>query len=373
MRSIENDLFSNMLPKNSQSGAILIIVLWFVMFISVLVATLASETRLSARAVFYNKEALKDWAHTLQALRAAEMEIMMARMPASPDDEERKEFEFEGKRKWIYRFNGQALKLAYPVSDNVTVRIYDNAGKINIQRLSRQQMHQLLKKRIGDDEEKLQALEDAWEDWIDGDDLKRVEGAEKEYYEELDPPYQPRNSRLETVEEILLIKGFAEVFKGIALDTVFTMYSNISGVNPNLATKEVLMLIPGLNEGIINEILARRQEEDFNSRQDFNEIAEPEQLVEFLPWINFSTGNEYTISIQSGETVLADDSENSEETTQEETRLPAPADGKNVRAFMVTVQARGYRNIPKVLIVNPYGVVPNTAHERLPSKEEIMN
>jgi len=48
-------------------------------------------------------------------------------------------------------------------------------------------------------------LEDAWHDWIDGDELKRINGAEKDYYETLSPPYEPRNSRLETVEELLLI------------------------------------------------------------------------------------------------------------------------------------------------------------------------
>lgn len=360
--------------KNSQPGAILIIVLWFIMFISVLVATIASETRLSAKIVFYNKEALKDWGHTLQALRAAQMEIMLARMPLSPDDKERQDFEFEGKHKWAYRFNGQPLNLAYPIADNITVRIYDNAGKINIQRLSRQQLQLLIKKRIGDDEKKLQALQDAWDDWIDSDDLKRMDGAEKEYYEELDPPYEPRNSRVETIEEILLIKGFAEVFKGIELDTVFTVYSNVSGINPNLATKEVLMLIPGLDETTANRILVKRRTEDFKSRQDFNEFIEPEQFAEFSPWINFSTSNEYTIIIQSGaiddekDSVDIDDEENSADSEQK--KIPVPADGKNVRAFMVTVQARGFRDIPKVLMVNPYGVVPDTAHEQLPSEDE---
>lgn len=347
----------------SKKGAVLIIVLWFVMLISVLVATLAGETRLSATAVFYNKQALESWGQTLQALRAAEMEIMFARMPASPDDEERQAFELEGKHKWIYRFNGQALNLAYPIAEHITVRIYDNAGKINILRLSRQRMRQLLEKRVGD-EEKLDALQQAWEDWIDGDDLKRMQGAEKDYYEKLDLPYTPRNSHLETVEEILLIKGFAEVFKDIPLNNVFTVYGTVSGINPNLATKEVLMLLPGLNETIVNAILARRQEEDFRSRQDFNELMEPEQLAEFLPWINFSTSNEYTIAIQSEakteETIDAEDTE----------KEPIPADGKNTRAFMVTVQARGYKEPPKVLMVNPYGVVPNTTHEHLPDQTE---
>lgn len=368
-----------MLSKNSQPGAILIIVLWFIMFISVLVATIASETRLSAKIVFYNKEALKDWGRTLQALRAAEMEIMLVNMPPSPDDKKRQDYEFEGKRKWKHRLNGQPLDLAYPIADNITVRIYDNAGKINIRGLSPQKMRPLLGKRIGNDEEKLQVLLDALMDWTDTDDLKRMHGAEKEYYEELDPPYQPRNAPLETVEELLLIKGFAEVFKGVELDTAFTMYGGTQSIiNLNLATKEALMLIPGVDEASANKILVKRRTEDFKSPQDFTDFMEPEQLAEFLPWFNAnSTSSDYTIAIQSQALDNQETDEGNEELAEksaeeiEQKKIPVPADGKNIRAFMVTVRReQGYKDKPRILMVNPYGVVPDTSHEQLPSEEE---
>lgn len=50
-------------------------------------------------------------------------------------------------------------------------------------------------------------IADAIIDWIDEDDEPREYGAEADYYSSLQPPYLPKNGPLETVEELLLIKG----------------------------------------------------------------------------------------------------------------------------------------------------------------------
>ena len=172
---------------SQQSGAILIIVLWFMVIVTAMVAALASETRLSAQIVYYNKLALQNWNDTLKALQSAEMELLINMMPDPPGQEQ--DVPLSERKNKRYRFDGRVLDLAYPIPDTVTVRIYDEASKINVQRLPKQYMRQLLEKRIGDDPDKLTALLDAWEDWIDSDDLKRTNGAEKDYYETLSPPY----------------------------------------------------------------------------------------------------------------------------------------------------------------------------------------
>ena len=48
---------------------------------------------------------------------------------------------------------------------------------------------------------------DAILDWIDGDDEPREFGAEIDYYSGLSPAYAPKNGPLETVEELLLVRG----------------------------------------------------------------------------------------------------------------------------------------------------------------------
>src|SRR5690606_18169218 len=51
-------------------------------------------------------------------------------------------------------------------------------------------------------------LADAVIDWRDKDDEAGPEGAESEYYATLNPPYKAKNRPLDTVEELLMVKGF---------------------------------------------------------------------------------------------------------------------------------------------------------------------
>lgn len=353
--------------KEKMNGVIIIIVLWFIVIATIIVAALARETRLSAKVVFHNKMGLQTWNDTLAALRVAEMELLINRMPDPPGEEE--EIPLSERKNKKYRFDGRTLKLAYPIPETVSVRIYDQASKINLLRLSKKQLRQLLENRIGNDPAKLDALEDAWQDWIDRDDFKRINGAEKDFYETLNPPYEPRNDSLETVEELLLIKGFAEIFEGVEMDTAFTVYGNASGIDPNLATREALMLLPGVDEETINTILTKRREKEFKSYADFNEFMEPEQLVELWPWIKISTrrrpptGIFYTIAVQVKPPEKIENSAQTETEEPEEAASQLAQPPENQRAYMVTVQPRGNNQFPKILMVNPYGVLPDTRHE----------
>jgi general secretion pathway protein K len=361
-----------------QRGAIIIIVLWFVVIATIIIAVLASETRLSAKAVFYNKMGLQTWNDTLKALRAAEMELLfnLDRTYEPPGVED---IPLSERKKNKYRFDGRVVDnlFHYLKPERVTVRIYDHAGKI---KLSWSNLYKLLKKRMPNDPEKLSDLKDAWNDWLDEDDDKRLNGAEKDYYETLSPPYEPRNDRrarnIETVEELLLIKGFAEVFKGVEISNAFTLYSNNRNrIDPNLATREALMVL-GLDSETIKTILTKRHEEEFKNKSDFNEFMEPEQLTEFSGWISIprgkvSTSRYYTIAIQAKKPeeianladTKEDDTVNIVKETEELDEITSQQKQEKQRAYMVTVETRGKNKFPRILMVNPYGVLPDTSHE----------
>jgi hypothetical protein len=55
--------------------------------------------------------------------------------------------------------------------------------------------------------EMTEEIADAILDWLDSDDDERELGAEVSYYSGLSPPYAPKNGPLETVEELLLVRG----------------------------------------------------------------------------------------------------------------------------------------------------------------------
>ena len=50
-------------------------------------------------------------------------------------------------------------------------------------------------------------IADAILDWMDEDDEPRESGAEFDFYSQMNPPYEPRNGPLMTVEELLLVRG----------------------------------------------------------------------------------------------------------------------------------------------------------------------
>lgn len=86
-------------------------------------------------------------------------------------------------------------------------------------------------------------------DYLDEDDEPRDFGAEYDYYNTLDPPYNPKNGPLETVEELLLVKG-------VVPELLFGRDTNRNGLvdehewastgNMDQAETEMLSMVPDL-------------------------------------------------------------------------------------------------------------------------------
>ena len=208
--------------KQSQ-GVILILVLWIIVVSLEMKTILASNIRLSAATVLHQYDALQNRAQLMAAVNLAKMQILLEKTSS------RKSREDKGQGKES-SFNGQPVQFSYQYDTGMLVRIFDLSGLINIASISRNKLKLILEKRLtqgfygADGSEQIEALLDAWQDWIDRDDLSRHNGAEKDYYQQKSPAYTPRNSRMESIEELLLIKGFNEVFKDIDLNNIFTIY-----------------------------------------------------------------------------------------------------------------------------------------------------
>lgn len=86
------------------------------------------------------------------------------------------------------------------------VQGFDEAAKVNINVVPEDQLLLLLQN---------EELRDAILDWRDDDDLPRLYGAESDYYLSFERPYQTKNGLLDTLEEMLLIRGVTpELFYG---------------------------------------------------------------------------------------------------------------------------------------------------------------
>lgn len=341
------------------SGAVLIMVLWTAVVLTVLVTVLAANVRLSATTAFHNKTGSHDHAAVQAAMNKAEMELMMERMPI-PIGQELTLSEDGEFRIPAYRFNGQPLALNYTADENMVVRIYDHAGKINLNRIRPPRLQQIIEKQLGPqfDPNEVQALLAAWTDWTDLNNLITPGGAEDEYYLSLDPPYTARNNpELDSVEELRLIRGFDELFKDVSLDAAFTIYGVGEVVNPNLATRETLLLLPGLDEDLVEQIIAWRERTDIRAIRDVGEIVPLENMVELSPWIGFNTSSFYSVFVYP-RTMESDD----------ELETGAVMDlvtDTATQAHMHLMEVRSPNNRAQVYKVHPYARLPDTAPARI--------
>lgn len=175
---------------------------------------------------------------------------------------------------------------------------------INLNRIPRASMQLLIEKRLQDitgeeaDPEEVQNLLAAWTDWTDLNDLEGINGAERDYYEALDPPYLPRNNpELDSVNELLHVRGFAELFEGVDLESAFTIYGNNRQLNINVATREALSLLPGLTPALIDDLLAVRAVDSLTNRGEIGEVIPFENLTELSPWLSNETSDFYTLYV----------------------------------------------------------------------------
>lgn len=145
---------------------------------------------------------------------------------------------------------------------NLTVTVTDLSGRLQINSLSgsptgnnnkkvQQEIKNILLNLLQSEsfqiEEERLALEivDAIVDWVDEDDIESDQGAETSYYQSLQNPYNCRNGLIQSIEELLLIKGVSlDVLHGTAktpgLADFLTVHGNDSKININTASKELI-------------------------------------------------------------------------------------------------------------------------------------
>jgi general secretion pathway protein K len=108
------------------------------------------------------------------------------------------------------------------------------------------------------DEDASVVLLDAVLDWRDADRLRRIHGAEEDDYRAAGKSYVPSNAAFKTVDELLRVVGMTpELYR--MLSPALTVYSKLPGINSAFASRKVLLAIPGVNTGAIEQYLIQRQ------------------------------------------------------------------------------------------------------------------
>lgn len=280
------------MPAHSPPGFILIAVLWVAMLLSVFALNYATTSRLSAERV-RGGEQLAEQAHVLRsALALAEHRVRtyqanrerLEEMAEAPDEEmamaarehlfpplyEPYELEVDGRR--------------------VQVHVVSETGKWNVNALSEPMLERILAACGVEFGAATTALVNGILDWIDEDDLRRMEGAETQQYMALEHPYPAKNGPLESIEELLLVQGVdADLFLGVGERPGLIDFLTVSGqgerLDINSASPRALALVPDIQPETIEGVLQLRQAGRIEQMADLAAYVDPrdyEQLVQYF-------------------------------------------------------------------------------------------
>jgi general secretion pathway protein K len=180
----------------------------------------------------------------------------------------------------------------------VDFSVIPNSSKINLTKLTDAEMRRILEHRVRVRARDVDGLIQAWTDWRDADDNQMPQGAERNYYERLGQYNMPSNNAFQVPAELLFVRGYREAFSGVDVNAVFTVYGSHKGVDFNTASRETLLLLPGMTEEAVDQVLEARRTLDLSNRSELALVLDAAALLEVEPWIaTDKQANIYTIAV----------------------------------------------------------------------------
>lgn len=110
-------------------------------------------------------------------------------------------------------------------------------------------------------------------DWVDPDNLVRLNGAEDE------PGYKPANKFLMSLDEVKRISGWEEFTSTPDWNEDFTLHSSTGQIDINWASRDILLALPGMTDLRVNQFLSiRRGPDDLQGTEDDVDFAGPSEV-----------------------------------------------------------------------------------------------
>lgn len=209
-------MFTGATEKKS-TGSVLILTLWALLFLGMLVVAVSSHVNAIMRAA----EGMTVRTAALMAARSGAAAAVLTLVETAAENTNRwndlseswadnpERFESIRVGDGVFSIKGQAF--ADP--DEVRFGLDDEQGRINLNGADKALLMSLFEFIGGADQRGAEELAESVLDWRDADDDPRPGGAETAYYQSMAPQYEPRNSRMQLIEELRLVKGMnAELY-----------------------------------------------------------------------------------------------------------------------------------------------------------------
>jgi general secretion pathway protein K len=155
----------------------------------------------------------------------------------------------------------------------LTVTVEDERGKAPLNGINEDQVRELFS-AAGIKSPRLDTLVDSYEDWLDPDDDRRVNGAEARDYAGFG--YKPRNGGFRSVSELHQLKGMDDTLYTQIAPAVTVFFGESGGFSE--ATSQVLALQALSEVGPTSPVVIERQQELAGQKQS-PVIANPPYLI----------------------------------------------------------------------------------------------
>lgn len=224
-----------------QQGVAMLVVLWMIMVMMTLAASLLYATRTETSMVDYARRSAQARA---VADAAAHYTVLQLFLP-------NKEREL--------KLGGAPLRWEYE-GMKAEIRVVGENGLIDINYASRPLL-QLIFEQAGLDEQSTQNMLDILEDFRDVDDLKRINGAEDGDYENAGLPFGAKDAPFERIEELQQVLGMTpQLYQ--AMTRFLTVNSGAVGINPMLAPRQMLLLLAEGDAAKVDAYRLQREESE---------------------------------------------------------------------------------------------------------------
>jgi general secretion pathway protein K len=276
--------------KYKQQGAALIVAIWVILILSLLISSMAFDMQVEANVAAYHRKRTK--AQYLARAGMAWTTAVLTRKVTENQDEELNLEPNQDEQLVVASIN---LSRGVGVSGiekefgdgKFIVDILPEESRRNVNLLTEEDWEEVLD-QAGVENTRWPELIDCFMDWIDDNDTYRLNGAESDDVFYKDKGYEVKNAPLDTVDELLMIKGFDKsmLYGGSDSKNEDVVYQGFAGwlttwgdgkVNVNTASREVLLTLPNIEEDVIDRILEYRTGVDAaqNTKDDgFRDVEE---------------------------------------------------------------------------------------------------
>jgi general secretion pathway protein K len=270
--------------RNSR-GVALIMVLWVITILTVVVLEFSFAMRTEVNITKNFKDELQLYAIAQGGVQRAVAEMILKHDTRLQQLKKTMKAEDIAPEKEAWVPDGRPYTVQFDQGE-CELRIMSEAGTININTVSEMTLGKIIR-NLGLEGETGDMVVDSILDWIDADDFRRINGAENDYYQSLKEPYHCKNSNLDSIEELLLVRGVTpELFYGrrgtkageeggktydVGLKDIFSIYAPGEQIDINSASSVVLKFALGIPDKVARLIVKAREEKAFESLMDLRQ------------------------------------------------------------------------------------------------------